>query len=77
VSSQDPEALKYFNEGKWVDVDNAHVGGRVLTQTRLPSHDSVAQKPFSQQAVAFLNAYWPEVNAQAEFIYRFVPVRVR
>jgi len=29
----------------------------------------VCHKPFSQQAVAFLNAYWPEVNEQAEFIY--------
>jgi len=29
----------------------------------------VGQRPFSQQAVAFLNAYWPEVNAEAEFIY--------
>jgi len=29
----------------------------------------VCHKPFSQQAVAFLNAYWPEVHEQAEFIY--------
>lgn len=29
----------------------------------------VAAKPYSQQAVAFLNAYWPEVHADAEFIY--------
>jgi hypothetical protein len=29
----------------------------------------VAQRPFSQQAVAFLNAYWPEVHDEAEFIY--------
>jgi len=29
----------------------------------------IAKRPFSQQAVAFLNAYWPEVNAEAEFIY--------
>jgi len=26
-------------------------------------------KPFSQQAVAFLNAYWPEAGHEAEFIY--------
>lgn len=29
----------------------------------------VAAKPFSQQAVAFLNAYWPEAKDEAEFIY--------
>jgi len=29
----------------------------------------VCKKPFSQQAVAFLNAYWPEVKDEAEFIY--------
>jgi len=26
-------------------------------------------RPFSQQAVAFLNAYWPEVHTQADFIF--------
>jgi len=29
----------------------------------------VASRPFSQQAVAFLNAYWPEAKDEAEFIY--------
>jgi len=29
----------------------------------------VCQRPFSQQAVAFLNAYWPEAHDEAEFIY--------
>jgi len=29
----------------------------------------VALRPFAQQAVAFLNAYWPEVKDEAEFIY--------
>jgi hypothetical protein len=29
----------------------------------------VALRPFSQQAVAFLNAYWPEAKDEAEFIY--------
>jgi hypothetical protein len=29
----------------------------------------VCKKPFSQQAVAFLNAYWPETKDEAEFIY--------
>jgi len=31
--------------------------------------NEVAHKPFQQQAVAFLNAYWPEVHTQAEFIF--------
>jgi hypothetical protein len=31
--------------------------------------NEVASRPFSQQAVAFLNAYWPEVHSQAEFIF--------
>lgn len=30
----------------------------------------VSSRPFSQQAVAFLNAYWPEVGNQAEFIFQ-------
>jgi len=29
----------------------------------------VASRPFNQQAVAFLNAYWPEVHTEAEFVY--------
>jgi len=29
----------------------------------------VAQRPFGQQAVSFLNAFWPEVKDEAEFIY--------
>jgi len=31
--------------------------------------NEVASRPFAQQAVAFLNAYWPEVHTQAEFIF--------
>ncbi|KAH3732769.1 actin bundling protein [Pelomyxa schiedti] len=30
---------------------------------------TLAKKPFSQQAVAFLNAYWLEVKSDAEFIF--------
>jgi hypothetical protein len=30
---------------------------------------SVCQKPFAEQAVAFLNAYWAEVGDQADFIF--------
>jgi len=29
----------------------------------------VCQKPFSEQAVAFLNAYWHEIGDQADFIF--------
>jgi hypothetical protein len=32
----------------------------------------VAKRPFSQQAVAFLNAYWKEAQSEAEFIYSYV-----
>lgn len=31
--------------------------------------NEVANKPFSDQAMYFLNAYWPEVGGQAEFIF--------
>jgi len=31
--------------------------------------NEVCQKPFNEQAVHFLNAYWPEVHTQAEFIF--------
>jgi len=40
-----------------------------LDEASLKFFSEVASRPFNQQAVAFLNAYWPEVNAEAEFIY--------
>jgi len=40
-----------------------------LSQEALDFFNEVASKPFSQQAVYFLNAYWVEVNDQAEFIF--------
>lgn len=40
-----------------------------LDADALAFFNEVANKPFSQQAVAFLNAYWPEVSTQAEFIF--------
>jgi hypothetical protein len=40
-----------------------------LTGDALKYFTEVTQKPFSQQAVAFLNAYWPEAKDEAEFIY--------
>lgn len=40
-----------------------------LDPEALKFFNTVAAKPFSEQAMAFLNAYWPEVNAEAEFIY--------
>lgn len=40
-----------------------------LDAEALAYFNSVAVKPFAQQAVAFLNAYWPEVSSEAEFIY--------
>jgi len=41
----------------------------VLDAESLAYFNMVSEKPFSQQAVAFLNAYWPEVHTQAEFIF--------
>jgi len=40
-----------------------------LSPEALAHFNEVTQKPFSQQAVAFLNAYWPEVHDQADFIF--------
>lgn len=40
-----------------------------LDKEGLDYFNEVCQKPFSQQAVAFLNAYWNEVGDQAEFIF--------
>jgi len=40
-----------------------------LDEASLAFFSDVASRPYSRQAVAFLNAYWPEVNAEAEFIY--------
>jgi len=40
-----------------------------LSKEALAFFNDVCQKPFSGQAVAFLNAYWPEVRAEAEFVY--------
>jgi len=40
-----------------------------LDDESLKYFNEVAHKPYNQQAVAFLNAYWPEVHTQAEFIF--------
>jgi len=40
-----------------------------LDPEALKFFNDVCQKPFSQQGVAFLNAYWPEVSSQADFIF--------
>jgi len=40
-----------------------------LSPEALAFFNEVASGPFSRQAVAFLNAYWPEVQAEAEFVY--------
>jgi len=48
-------------------------GGKSFTEKldgdSLKFFSEVALRPFSQQAVAFLNAYWPEAKDEAEFIY--------
>lgn len=40
-----------------------------LDAESLAFFNTVCEKPFSGQAVAFLNAYWEEVGSQAEFIF--------
>lgn len=40
-----------------------------LDEEALNYFNEVAARPFSQQAVAFFNAYWPEVHEQAEFCF--------
>jgi len=40
-----------------------------LSKEALDHFNSICAKPFSEQAVHFLNAYWTEVGSQAEFIF--------
>lgn len=40
-----------------------------LNEEEMAFFNEVATRPFAQQAVAFLNAYWNEVGSQAEFIF--------
>jgi len=40
-----------------------------LDAAALQYFSEVAKRPFEQQAVSFLNAYWAEVHSEAEFIY--------
>jgi hypothetical protein len=40
-----------------------------LDPDALTFFNDVCQKPFGDQAIAFLNAYWQEVHSQAEFIF--------
>jgi len=40
-----------------------------LSGDALAFFTEVALRPFSQQAVAFLNAYWVETKDEAEFVY--------
>jgi len=40
-----------------------------LDAEALKYFNEVCAKPFAEQTVAFLNAYWPEVHTQAEFIF--------
>lgn len=40
-----------------------------LSEEELAFFNEVCNKPFDQQATAFLNAYWKEIGDQAEFIF--------
>jgi len=48
-------------------------GGKSFTEKLDPESikffNEVCHRPFSQQAVSFLNAYWAEIHDEAEFIY--------
>ncbi len=48
-------------------------GGKAFTEKLEPDalafFNELCSKPFSEQATAFLNAYWQEVGDQAEFIF--------
>jgi hypothetical protein len=48
---------------------NAEAFTEKLSAEALAYFNDVCNRPFSQQAVAFLNAYWTEVGSQAEFIF--------
>jgi len=51
----------------------AKPGGQSFTEKldaeSIKFFNEICHKPFSQQAVSFLNAYWPEVRDEAEFMY--------
>jgi hypothetical protein len=40
-----------------------------LDAAGLAYFNQICQSPFSQQAVAFLNAYWAEIGSEADFIF--------
>lgn len=40
-----------------------------LSQANLKYFNELTKKVFSEQAIAFLNAYWEELGSQADFIY--------
>jgi hypothetical protein len=48
-----------------------------LSDEAIEYFNSVCKKPFSEQAVAFLNAYWPEIGDEAEFIFSVAWEQIR
>eukprot|EP01108_Squamamoeba_japonica_P007801 TRINITY_DN6762_c0_g1_i1.p2 TRINITY_DN6762_c0_g1~~TRINITY_DN6762_c0_g1_i1.p2 ORF type:complete len:278 (+),score=120.83 TRINITY_DN6762_c0_g1_i1:115-948(+) len=48
-----------------------------LDPEALAYFNDIASRPFAQQAVAFLNAYWPEVSDQAEFVFSVAWDRIK
>merc|ERR1712146_707429 len=48
-----------------------------LDAESLAYFNEVASRPFAQQAVAFLNAYWPEVHEEAEFVFSVAWDRIK
>lgn len=51
---------------------NSHQGNAFtekLSADGLAFFNELCEKPFAEQAIAFLNAYWSEVGSQSEFIF--------
>ena len=64
---------KSLQKPKGSSQSNAKAKGHAFTEKldaeALEFFNELTQKPFSEQAIAFLNAYWEEVGDQAEFIF--------
>jgi len=74
------------NSGNKLKIGYIHLSGctgdlmsftEKLSKEALDYFNTICQKPFSQQAVAFLNAYWPEVKSEADFIFSVAWERIR
>uniref|UniRef100_A0A7S3PIE7 Calcium-regulated actin-bundling protein C-terminal domain-containing protein n=1 Tax=Aplanochytrium stocchinoi TaxID=215587 RepID=A0A7S3PIE7_9STRA len=68
ASSENPSERKHLLRPKHTDgTEKAFT--EALDEESLAFFNELTQKKFSEQAVAFLNAYWEEVGDQADFIF--------